>query len=1028
MVGRRARRRDGARDVARDAVVELRDVSKAFASQPVLNGLGLSVARGEVFGFLGRNGAGKSTAIRILMGITRADYGRVRVFGQPLSENLVEVRRRIGYVAQEQNVYPWMTPQVLGKFVRGFYPRWDRALWTRLNADFGLPPKKRIGTFSGGMKAKLALSLALATRPDLLILDEPTAGMDPVARREFIDLVREHTARDGATTFFSTHLIDEIEVLADRIGIVEGGRTVYEGRLAPLREGLARFSIARADDVPGSLPGAFAQERLRVLEDRERQGRRYLTLQFGGPRSRRGGARARARLATRADDARGRLHRRRRRSRRGERPRRGEPRRVRGLLSLLGKDAREHAPTALVLGVATLAVVLVALAQNRVAAFSMSPFEVVRFALLSYVPLVALIVGNRLVVREYLAGTRAFVEALPIGRWLPLALKYALGLAYLASLTLALVLLAARAAGVADDVTGDYVALMVAKSLALVALYWSVVFCFSLCGHLRVALYLVLIGAVLGIAFWPGIDQSRFAPFALLDGQLFVFERELVPWPEIGGTLLLAAAFAVAGFVLSRIGEGSLAERLARPMTRRDFVALAVLGIGGLVVAGTLIERAERVDFSFTSELTLRSTAPAVSVLYGEAEHRGAGEAMLARTADSLEGLQAALGRSALPVARVALAPELEPHDIDYSTLDGVFVRASWLEHEPYDDAVLDAVIVHGVLGILSGERAMFEPYHWVLDGISRWWAEQGHARHAAAHQAELLARAAHVLRRGGALDLVDDWQPLADRFAYPGAEALAWSAVRYLELERGREAVLTLARAYFGVPVGGDTRAAIEDRRRAPGQRFADATGLDWRDFVAGWRAWLAARADDPAVRALLGSVPPIAGTLRAGVDEEGVYRLVGGYRSFAGADIDVDAALADALAAAPGTRCVMKHDRLGPFDDEFDVDQGDDERTRHVAGCRLGDAVHEVGSRYAAGTRVYVAFDLEDGAFHQPLRLDALRANLAAAPLASPAAVLTPPAARATANLPGATGGEAGGETDARGANAAMRREGAS
>ena len=265
-----------------EAVVELRDVHKAFGSQQVLRGLGLSVARGEVFGFLGRNGAGKSTAIRILMGITRADYGRVRLFGRSLTEDVVDLRRRVGYVAQEQNVYPWMTPRTLARFVRGFYPRWDDALWRRLIDDFALPPKRRVGTFSGGMKARLALSLALATRPELLILDEPTAGMDPVARREFIDLVREHVARDGATTFFSTHLIDEIEAVADRIAIVEGGRTMYEGELAPLREALARFSIASADDVPGGLPGAFAQERLRVLEDRERSGRRYLTLQFSG--------------------------------------------------------------------------------------------------------------------------------------------------------------------------------------------------------------------------------------------------------------------------------------------------------------------------------------------------------------------------------------------------------------------------------------------------------------------------------------------------------------------------------------------------------------------------------------------------------------------------------------------------------------------------------------------------------------------------------------------------------------------------
>ena len=273
-------------------VIALRGVRKAYGAQRVLNDLGLSVGEGEVFGFLGRNGAGKSTAIRILMGITRADAGQVRVFGQSPVADVIEVRRRIGYVAQEQNMYPWMTPRVLARFVRGFYPRWDAARWERLTSNFELPPKRRIGTFSGGMKAKLALSLALATRPDLLILDEPTAGMDPVARREFVDLVREHTRREGATTFFSTHLVDEIEAVADRIGIVEGGRTVYEGRLEPLRASLASFSAPLDADASGALPSELqlpadfplesAGGRARVIEDRERRGRRFLTLRFAG--------------------------------------------------------------------------------------------------------------------------------------------------------------------------------------------------------------------------------------------------------------------------------------------------------------------------------------------------------------------------------------------------------------------------------------------------------------------------------------------------------------------------------------------------------------------------------------------------------------------------------------------------------------------------------------------------------------------------------------------------------------------------
>jgi ABC-2 type transport system ATP-binding protein len=265
---------------AADPVLQLKDVHKSFGSLKVLDGLNIAVYPGEVFGFLGRNGAGKSTAIRLLMGITQCDAGHINVFGKPLKDDLIGIRQKIGYVAQDQNMYPWMTPRVLSKFVKSFYPAWDEKRYQQLINDFELPPKRRIGTFSGGMKAKLALTLALATRPQLLILDEPTAGMDPVARREFLDLVREQTVNDGATTFFSTHLIDEIEAIADRIGIVESGKAIYDGALDPLRNSINSWSIPKELYVAGDLPGEFALSRLKVLKEGERQGRWVITLQF----------------------------------------------------------------------------------------------------------------------------------------------------------------------------------------------------------------------------------------------------------------------------------------------------------------------------------------------------------------------------------------------------------------------------------------------------------------------------------------------------------------------------------------------------------------------------------------------------------------------------------------------------------------------------------------------------------------------------------------------------------------------------
>ncbi|MEM9193367.1 MAG: ABC transporter ATP-binding protein [Myxococcota bacterium] len=254
-----------------DTVLELQGVQKRYGKVEALTSLDLNVRPGEIYGFLGKNGAGKSTAIRIIMGITKRTQGEVRLFGDPATpKNHVRLRQRIGYVAQEQTFYHWMTPAMLGRFVRGFYPTWNDDAFRRLIDRLGLPRDRRVGGFSGGMKVKLALALALAHQPKLLVLDEPTAGLDPVARREFLELISDESENSGATTFFSTHLIDEIDVAAHRVGIVDGGKTLYEGPVEALRMRYRRLSpetpeVQHQPPPPATDPSAF-----RVVKERRR--------------------------------------------------------------------------------------------------------------------------------------------------------------------------------------------------------------------------------------------------------------------------------------------------------------------------------------------------------------------------------------------------------------------------------------------------------------------------------------------------------------------------------------------------------------------------------------------------------------------------------------------------------------------------------------------------------------------------------------------------------------------------------------
>lgn len=223
-------------------VISIRGLEKSYGKHVALSGLDLTVGSGEVYGFLGRNGAGKSTTIRILMGVTRPTKGEVRLFGERFDRDVVRLRQRIGYVAQEQSFYGWMNAAQMGRFMRGFFPTWDEAEWSRVVKVLELPLDRRIDGFSGGMRMKLALALALAHRPPLLLLDEPTAGLDPVARREFLDIVRAEAA--GRTTFFSTHLIDEIELVAQRVAVVDGGKTKFEGTVVALGDRVRLFELA----------------------------------------------------------------------------------------------------------------------------------------------------------------------------------------------------------------------------------------------------------------------------------------------------------------------------------------------------------------------------------------------------------------------------------------------------------------------------------------------------------------------------------------------------------------------------------------------------------------------------------------------------------------------------------------------------------------------------------------------------------------------------------------------------------------
>ena len=234
-----------------DFVIEASGLRKSFKGQAALDGFDLRVPAGSICGFLGRNGAGKTTTIKILMGLLRADSGLATIFGLPVGneEQGVTIRKRTGFVSEDKELYPYMTVEQIIRFTRPFFPTWRSDLEQRYMRLFDLPAGQKIPNLSKGMRSKLMLLLAISHGAELLILDEPADGLDPVVKEEMLRELVSLSAQEGTTIFFSSHDLAEVEQIADHVVMIDHGHAIVSGSLDDLKAQYRRLYVVFENEV-----------------------------------------------------------------------------------------------------------------------------------------------------------------------------------------------------------------------------------------------------------------------------------------------------------------------------------------------------------------------------------------------------------------------------------------------------------------------------------------------------------------------------------------------------------------------------------------------------------------------------------------------------------------------------------------------------------------------------------------------------------------------------------------------------------
>lgn len=620
--------------------------------------------------------------------------------------------------------------------------------------------------------------------------------------------------------------------------------------------------------------------------------------------------------------------------------------------ALFAKELREHG---LLLGALTLLLAVVgllllvgALAAARTVTLLEAHATFVRF----FLPIVALALGHRLVVREYQRGTQRFLEALPLRRWEVLITKLVLGLLFLSFVAAVSLAVCVAAASFREPVTLRWVALVALRTelfaLALGAFFLTM----GLLGRFRIPIYLALAFAAAFLSFATDVELVRFGPFALVAERL-VLERDALPWREVGETLLVTGGMLALGAALALSREGAIAEGLARRMTAREKGAVGLVFIAALIASEVFDAKRDKEPFAFEHEAVARHDEPRVEVLYLEPRHRSAAQALAAIVASDLEGARGALGIEELPPVHVALRESTDPRVVERVRLqknDGVLLRASFTS-QGFDRDALRTAVLEQVLEHVTDRRAAFEPYVWIRTGLARSLVHEGEALPDPALRALWVARSERPR-----FSLLERWQRTEERLGPAAADGLAYLAATAIRERAGRARWHAFARSLVAREPPPALLAVFDLRLDPIAARLERTTELSVPALDEALRARIAALRAHPGAEVLV-RAPRLAGTIE-------VERAEGGVRSLSWR-------LTADRPFEPGTRCALLHAAAGPHDRPF----REDELFREEVGCEELLQGSSLVGRYGPGERVLAAIEVDMPVLGAPVRVATTR-----------------------------------------------------